>query len=39
MDNHYVPNLTFGSLVCKALRKAGIAPLDVIYGRAYHDLI
>jgi len=30
MDNHYVPNLTFGPLVCKALRKAGIkAPLDV----------
>lgn len=30
MDNHYVPNLTFGPLVCKALRKAGIeAPIDV----------
>jgi ribulose-phosphate 3-epimerase len=30
MDNHYVPNLTVGPLVCQALRKAGItAPLDV----------
>ncbi len=30
MDNHYVPNLTFGPLVCKALRKYGIqAPFDV----------
>lgn len=30
MDNHYVPNLTFGPLICQALRKAGIsAPLDV----------
>ncbi len=30
MDQHYVPNLTFGPLVCQALRKAGIeAPLDV----------
>src|SRR5579859_1411040 len=30
MDNHYVPNLTIGPLVCKALRKAGItAPIDV----------
>ena len=30
MDNHYVPNLTIGPLVCKALRKHGItAPIDV----------
>lgn len=29
MDNHYVPNLTIGSMVCKALRKHGItAPID-----------
>ena len=30
MDNHYVPNLTIGPMVCKALRKHGIkAPIDV----------
>jgi len=29
MDNHYVPNLTVGPMVCKALRKYGItAPID-----------
>lgn len=29
MDNHYVPNLTIGPMVCKALRKHGItAPID-----------
>lgn len=30
MDNHYVPNLTVGPMVCKALRDFGItAPIDV----------
>ena len=30
MDNHYVPNLTIGPMVCKALRNHGIeAPIDV----------
>ncbi len=30
MDNHYVPNLTIGPMVCKALRKHGVkAPIDV----------
>ena len=30
MDNHYVPNLTIGPMVCRSLRKFGIdAPIDV----------
>ena len=30
MDNHYVPNMSFGPMVCKALRNYGVeAPIDV----------
>lgn len=41
MDNHYVPNLTVGPLICKALRKYGIkAPVDVhLMARPVDQLI
>ena len=29
MDNHYVPNLSFGPMVCKAIRPHTRLPLDV----------
>ena len=32
MDNHYVPNLTIGPLICEALRNHGVAPECGIHG-------
>ena len=41
MDNHYVPNLTIGPMVCKALRDFGVtAPMDVhLMVQPVYDLI
>ena len=29
MDNHYVPNLTFGPIICEAVKKVATVPVDV----------
>ena len=37
MDNHYVPNLTVGPMVCRSLRNDGIKDfIDVHLGMGYH---
>ena len=36
MDNHYVPNLTFGPMICAALRPHTSAPIDVHQSRRRH---
>ena len=41
MDNHFVPNLTIGPMVCSALRKFGVtAPIDVhLMGEPVDEII
>ena len=41
MDNHYVPDLTFGPVICEALRNYGVeAPIDVhLMVKPIDDLI
>jgi ribulose-phosphate 3-epimerase len=38
MDNHYVPNLTIGPMVCTALKDHGVsAPIDVPHHRGFRE--